>query len=101
MLTMEKNSTTIQNESTLASISRITRLFNGRRAWALAVCSFMLALGYTAGWWHWPVSRGLRGGNTPSAIPDNHIACKPGPWGDLAYVPIYIEPPEEFLQVED
>ncbi|MBI3881206.1 MAG: hypothetical protein HY301_14225 [Verrucomicrobia bacterium] len=33
----------------------------------------------------------------PSLSRDGFLPCKPGPWGDLEYLPITIEPPEEHI----
>jgi len=37
--------------------------------------------------------------NTPAVFGGSFVPVKPGPWGDLEYVPMNIEIPEEFLSV--
>lgn len=57
-----------------------------------------VALSYIAGCWlHWPA---IGKGSAANDDRDHPIHCKPGPWGDLQYVPLYLEPPEDYLPVQ-
>ncbi|HEV3272956.1 MAG TPA: hypothetical protein VGZ93_12310 [Candidatus Methylacidiphilales bacterium] len=49
--------------------------------------------------WPWFLSKSS---NTPTpealaAMPDSAVPLKPGPWGNLEALPMYIEPPDEYL----
>lgn len=66
--------------------------------WVWLAILFCGALIYLAGWMRWPIGQApVKPG--PGLIVDKAIPCKPGPWGNLAYQPIYIEPPTEYLPV--
>ena len=60
-----------------------------------------LALGFWAGESDlWEKVIGPEGATTPqelAALPDGAKPLNPGPWGNLEVLPMYIEPPEEYL----
>ena len=61
----------------------------------LTICA--LCLGDLAGSW-WPLPH-LLGITSSKALVDGSYLLQPGPWGNLEALPIYIEPPEEYLPI--
>ncbi len=62
-----------------------------------------LGLGYVL-WAGWPLHQ-AKSANTATpltlaAMPDSAEPLKPGPWGNLEILPIFIEPPDEYLPLE-
>lgn len=51
------------------------------------------------GVWYWLKTRPLASGSLPASAPIHRRLGSPGPWGELEYIPIVIEPPDEFLFV--
>lgn len=76
------------------------RIFSEWRRWFFVLCCVVAS--YWAGSrFHWPSFQKAAGTINSVDIPDHVFPCKPGVWGNLEYIPIYIEPPEEFLPVSE
>lgn len=71
------------------------------RWWVLGIGVLCLILGYAAGSFFPLVSRSAASkSGRLSEIADRVTPLKPGPWGNLESVPLYIQPPEEYLPVQ-
>lgn len=72
----------------------------GWRALGLVLCGLGLGVALVTLWpWFSPRQTDA---NTPQellAAPDSAVALRPGPWGNLEALPIYIEPPDEYIPV--
>jgi hypothetical protein len=71
------------------------------KAIGFIICGVIL--GYAVGS-EWPWSQTKPTGKlTPEdlvAMPDSAVPLRPGPWGNLEALPMYIEPPDEYLPTE-
>jgi hypothetical protein len=71
----------------------------------LAGCILQFALLVKLGWGFWRPEKPLLPALSHPATRDNDVEptfrANPGPWGELEYVRINLEPPDEFLPVED
>jgi hypothetical protein len=76
-------------------------IFRPKRAWPLYL---VLALGlFGAGVFHGRSSSAAASRQTGQGkvlVADQALALKAGPWGNLEYIPIDIEPPQEFLSIQ-
>ena len=57
----------------------------------------IVALGVLGGAWYW--RQPVKEGRPPEREMTRRFKSDPGPWGDLEYVPIVLETPDEFLSV--
>src|SRR6185369_12373593 len=61
---------------------------------------YLVALGLTISKTNWAIGHKAKAEvPSESGLGSSFVSVKPGPWGDLEYVPMNIEIPEEFLSV--
>jgi hypothetical protein len=69
--------------------------------WVPCLAVLCLALGFIAGRnYHTPVDVNTKDPAKLVEIADHATPLKPGPWGNLESIPMYIEPPEDYLPVK-
>jgi hypothetical protein len=78
-----------------STVSRFSAMW-----WIPCLAVSCLAAGYVAGVSHWPQGASTKGATKLVDIPDHATALKPGPWGNLESIPLYIEPPDEYLPID-
>ena len=61
------------------------------------IIPYLLAAGYFLSKINWANALSLKRAEYSS---EGGRPCNPGPWGDLEYIPIAIETPEEFLSIQ-
>ena len=78
-----------------STVSRFSTLW-----WVPCLAVSCAAVGYIAGFFHWPLNANTKAPVSLVNIADRATSLKPGPWGNLESLPLYIEPPEEYLPVK-